>query len=258
MARWLIATAVVASLVSCSSSVRVSGPQPTPFGAPRVDLEAVAQHAAQFKDAKNSRPAGSQEEFAAASYITAHLQKAGYFVQLDPVPVTDTVRSTNVIALPPSGGDPKVIVVCAYTRGTAVWLGDGGSIGLFLELARALRVAAPDHAVEFVGLGGEGAPVPGTYLGSRRLVQTLVDADEHPTVIELWDVDPEPSSVSWFAKGPDAHRLVGLAPGGRVSSIGGREPSDPFDEAGLGHDLVSGSARGAAAALLDLLTRAAG
>lgn len=227
--------------------------RPSPFGSPTVDEREVVQHAAQFKNAKDSRPAGSQEEFAAAAYITGHLQKAGYVVRLDPVPVTDTVRSTNVVALPPSGDDPKITVVTAYTRGTAVWLGDGESIGLFLELARALNVAVPDHSVEFVALGAEGAPVPGTYLGTRRLVQFYIEADQHPKIVELWHI--RPGVNTWYVKGPNAPELLTMAPHGKTTNVGGREPTDPYDDAGFDHDLIFSGLHGAATAILKFLER---
>ena len=238
---------------ACTASGGGPAAHPSPFGEPSVDESVVEQHAQQFTGGKNSRPAGSQEEFAAAAYITGHLQKAGYIIRLDPVPVSDTVRSTNVIALPPSGAEPKVVVITGYTRGTAVWLGDGPSIGLFLELARALNVADPKHSVEFVALGGEGADAPGTYLGSLRLVESMVEDDIHPKVIELWHV--EPGADAWYAKGPDAEELLSLAPAGKPTNVGGRTPKDPYDEAGFDHDMVFGSLAGAATAVLDYLER---
>src|SRR5688500_17656446 len=89
-------------------------PDFTPEGPPQVQREVIARHAEQFEQDLATRPAGSQQEFAAATYLTAHLQQAGYVVRLEDVPVADTVRSSDVIGRPPSGADPKVVVTVSY------------------------------------------------------------------------------------------------------------------------------------------------
>ena len=164
-------------LVSCTGG---GTPRPTasPSGPPTIQPDVIARHAEQFDEDLPERRAGSQQEFAAATYITAHLQQAGYVVEFDSVPVANTVRSTNVVALPPSTEDPNVLVVTAYDEGS-----DAGSIGAFLEVARALRVAVPDHSVEFAALGAESADVAGGELGSKRMIKLLQDRDLTPTVI---------------------------------------------------------------------------
>ncbi len=161
------------ALVSCTGG---GTPRPTasPSGPPTIQPDVIARHAEQFDEDLPERRAGSQQEFAAATYITAHLQQAGYVVEFDSVPVADTVRSTNVVALPPSTEDPDVLVVTAYDDGS-----DAGSIGAFLEVARALRVAIPDHSIEFAALGAEGIDL----LGSRRMIKLLQDRDLSPSVI---------------------------------------------------------------------------
>ncbi len=137
-------------------------------------------HAQQFDEDLPDRRAGSEEEFAAATYITAHLQQAGYVVEFDAVPVANTVRSTNVLALPPSTNDPDHVVAVAYDAG-----GSAESIATFLEVARALRVAVPDHSVEFAALGAEWAEVEGGNLGTRRLIKLLNDRELDPEIVYL-------------------------------------------------------------------------
>ena len=153
-------------------------------GPPEVVLNTVEQHARQFDDDLPVREAGTQQELAAATYLTGHLQRAGYTVRLESVPVGDLVRSTDVIALPPSGGDPRAVVAVPYD--TVPKLSpQGEDLGVFLELARALRADQSAHAVEFVALGAELTNRDGGNLGTRRLVRLLVDADVAPPVVVI-------------------------------------------------------------------------
>jgi hypothetical protein len=171
------------ALVACSSQSGVR-PLSSPTGPPEIEDAAVELHASQFDDDLPDRPAGSQQEFAAASYITAHLQSAGYLVELDAVPVEDTIRSSNVVALPPNGESPEVVVGVGYdTTDDVRDIGNG--IGLFLELARALRVAEPEHPVQFVALGAEHTGINGGQLGSRRLIRLLTDAEIDPEIVQI-------------------------------------------------------------------------
>jgi hypothetical protein len=150
----------------------------------------VREHAAQFAEDIPERRAGSQEELAAATYITGHLQQAGYIVLLDAVPVKNLVRSTNVVANPPSGNEPEVVVAVPYGSSPNA-PGIPAAVGEFLELARALRVRVPQHSVEFVALGAEFTDLAGGRLGSRRLAQRLLDGDVDPVVVVLDGVSEE-------------------------------------------------------------------
>ncbi len=175
-------------------------------GPPEVRLDVVDEHARQFDEDLADRRAGSQQEFAAATYITAHLQDAGYRVALRSVPFRDLVRSTNVVALPPGGGDPSAVVTVAYdTTESSPAL--GRDIGLFLELARALKVADPDHGVEFVALGAEVTGSGGGNLGSRALAEELSELETKPPVIALMEV----SEGGFRAPGPGGDDLNEIA-----------------------------------------------
>lgn len=148
-------------LAACGTDA-TPGARPAPSGPPTIDYDLVRQHALQFDVDIPSRPPGSQHELAAATYILGHLQLAGYSPTLAAVPVADQVQSTNVVAFPPSGDDPEVVVTVGYAhdgRGQ----GEGAEIGLFLELARAINVRDPDHGVGFVALGS-GAHGHQTFL----------------------------------------------------------------------------------------------
>jgi hypothetical protein len=201
---WLV---VAAQLGACSSD-GAARPQSGPTGPPEVRLEVVRRHAEQFTDDVPQRRAGSQEELAAATYITGHLQQAGYVVLLDAVPVKDLVRSTNVVARPPSGADPKVVVAVPY--GSSPASPDiPSSLGMFLELARALRVQFPEHSVEFVALGAEFTDLSGGRLGSRRLAQQLLDEEHDPIIVLLDEVSPEASEFS--ARGRAGAEIMAIA-----------------------------------------------
>ncbi len=155
----------------------------------------MERHADQFEQDVPVRPPGSQEEFAAATYITGHLQQAGYVVRLDSVPVANTVRSSNVVALPPSGQPPRIVVAVSYGTDPTERDADAGDIGAFLEVARVLRARSVAHNVEFVALGAKSE----NLLGSRRLAQVLLDEGVEPRIVYLSaGDDPDPRETRPF------------------------------------------------------------
>ena len=248
------ARAVAASflvLAACSSSGAGSAPT-DPLGPPHVQADVVAEHAGQFDGKLAARPAGSQREFAAATYILAHLQEAGYTPLLDPVPVQDLIRSTNVIASPPRGGAPETLVVVPYDTGPGTSRA-GEALGTWLELARALYALDPDHRTGFVALGAEHATVGGGSLGSRRLAEYLIDQDLRPVVIVIGSVT---DGAAFGASGSAADALEEAA-----RSLGLRgtvaEPGSPtaevFAKAGFHNATVSGSVEDVGRVLLDVL-----
>lgn len=249
---------VMLSLVAAACAAPTPERAPvTPEGPPTVRVERARSHAAQL-DELGSRPAGSQQEQAASVYLTAHLQRAGYVVFLDGVPVADLVRSTNVVARPPSGEAPEVVVVAAFDTPVEE-AGGGEAAGLLLELARALKVAVPDHSVEFVALGAEHATVDGGRLGSRRLANALLEGDGAPYVLVLGDVRDE---VSCLLFGGDSTRLEDVAPeslpscgslpAGPLASSSG-ETREVFEAAGFDSGLIQGALGRAGTTVLDFL-----
>ncbi|HEV3473633.1 MAG TPA: hypothetical protein VG408_10625 [Actinomycetota bacterium] len=163
------------ALTACASGTEDPIARPSASGPPTIDYQLVRQHALQFDVDVPSRPPGSQHELAAATYIVGHLQLAGYSPTLSAVPVADQVQSTNVVALPPIGEDPEVVVTVGYAH-DGEGSGTGLQIGLFLELARALNVAAPEHAVGFVatGAGDLGEATLRGFLDERGLDPELI------------------------------------------------------------------------------------
>lgn len=201
----LVAAAIVAGACTGGGSDDPSGGVEAE-GPPEVRLDVVDEHARQFDDDLADRRAGSQQEFAAATYITAHLQESGYRVALRSVPFEDLVRSTNVVALPPGGGEPSAVVTVAYdTTESSPPL--GRDIGLFLELARALKVAEPDHGVQFVALGAELTGSGGGNLGSRALAGELSELETKPPIVALMEV----SEGGFRAPGPGGDDLNEIA-----------------------------------------------
>ncbi|MEA2516745.1 MAG: hypothetical protein QOG16_583 [Actinomycetota bacterium] len=179
MWRALAVAIALVSLPACLGS-DATGVPPTPEGPPVIQYEVVRQHAEQFNVDVPDRPPGSQHETAAASYILGHLQLAGYSPRLDRVPVENTLNSTNVVAMPPNGSDPEFLIAVPYdTPLVGGHFQSGREIGLFLELARSLTVADPDHSVAFAALGAETDDNRGT----RRLAQFLLDEEIEPSVI---------------------------------------------------------------------------
>jgi hypothetical protein len=244
---------LVTVLVSCTGE-GPRRPDVEPTGPPVVQLEDVEGHAGQFDEEVPERPAGTQNEEAASVYLLGHLQQAGYVVRLDAVPVRNLVRSTNVVAVPPSAEDPVAVVVVPYDTGEDAGP-TGESLGVFLELARALRVAVPDHSVEFAALGAEHTDLAGGQLGSRRLIQGLLDDELDPVVIVL---DHVSGNAGFSARGPAAGPLNDAAESSGVAIPPSPLKTLPDDEvwqrAELDFAAVSGTPEDIGTVLLDYLT----
>jgi hypothetical protein len=258
----LLAGLAAAVLASCSSSngeapkVRASGPA-------RVRIEVVARHAGELDEGElASRPAGSQQEGAAAAYVLGHLQQAGYGARLEGVPVANTVSSTDVLALPPAGGAPDIVVAVPYDTGAGPDRA-GARVGLFLELARALAVADPGHRVGFAALGAEATKVGGGHLGSRRLVRLLEGEGEGASIVTIEAIELE-GAANFGAFGLEvspvtdvAERLgVPVAPLPPPEPVVGRELTERarvFTEAGLDHVAIAGGAAEVGRVLLEYL-----
>lgn len=249
----------LALLVACAGSDDAGEPAPAPEGPAEVRVEVVEEHAAQFDEELPERSAGSQEEFAAATYLTAHLQRAGYEVRLESVPFKDTVRSTNVVALPPGGGDPTAVVAVPYDSAPS---GPrfGRDLGLFLELARALRVRAPEHNVQFVALGAELTAEGGGNLGSRVLARELAEVEDDPPVISVMVVP----GGGFRAGGPAGDELEAVA--GELEPAPSPPVTEPihpvhlraaeiFADAGIRHAVAAGGVEGIGRVLLEYLSR---
>lgn len=222
-------------------------------GPPEVQPATVERHALQFDDEEPVRPAGSQQELAASAYIVAHLTEAGYVSRLDAVPVKDLVRSTNVVALPPSGDEPEAIVVVAYDSTEGSGMG-GAAIGTWLEVARALRAVEPDHSVQFVALGAEHTDVGGGNLGSRRLARQLADEGSPPPIVAVEGVDVGPEEV--IVGGVEKDLLERAAATEGIEVAGGWGHAGPglvFDAAGFEFALIGGGAENVGRVLLAYL-----
>jgi hypothetical protein len=254
-------TTTLLLLILCTAcgGAESARPRVDPSGPPSLQTDLIQQHVREFETDLAERRAGTQGEQAASAYILGHLQRAGYVVLLDSVPLADLVRSTNVVARPPSGTDPDVVVTVSYDEppDDETAHRQAESVAMMLELARALRVVAPDHSVQFVALGAEHAPVGGGRLGSRRLAQTLLDAEVRPLLVSL---------ATGF--GADRVRVLGDVPpalatavrsgGGTSAGVGMGSDGDPsadvFKRAGFDVVVVAGPPADAGAALLQFLS----
>ena len=222
-------------------------------GPPEIEPATIESHARSFDEEEPVRAAGSQQELAASAYIVAHVTDAGYVFRLDAVPVQDLVRSTNVVALPPRGDEPEVIVVVGYdsTQGSAP---NGHAISVWLEVARALRAADADHGVEFVALGAEHAEAGGGNLGSRRLTHQLADDGATPEIVEIGPVEGggrrvEVSGIAEAALEAEARELgIPVSVSAGIPGTGAVFPAAGFDTT-----VVAGGAEGVAKVLLAYL-----
>jgi hypothetical protein len=232
------------------SDVRADGP-------PDVRPSIIDEHAEQFDEDLPERRAGSQQEFAAATYLTGHLQRAGYEVRLASVPFKDLVRSTNVVALPPGGEPISAVVAVLYDTGPDT-PPNGRDLGLFLELARALRVRAPGHHVQFVALGAETTGESGGNLGSKILASELQDSDPVPPVVALIEVP----GGGFSASGPGGDELDQIS--SRLDIRPARPPgeslfpvylraADVFSGAEIPYSIAAGGSEEVATVVLDYL-----
>jgi len=221
-------------------------------GPPTVEVDVIDRHAAEFADEVPRRPAGSQQEQIAATYILGHLQQAGYPARLDGVPVGDLVRSTNVIAVPRGGAEPRYLVAVAYDTPEDESV-SAVSIGVFLEVARALSVVGGDRPVEFVALGAEFAEPSEGHLGSRAMARLLTGDGFEPQIIYL---SPELSGDALSAQGPLSEDLqAGAGVTGDTQAAGAAEV---FIEAGFEVTLVDGAPEVVARRLVEFLAGAPG
>jgi hypothetical protein len=250
--RFVALAAAALVLGACGSGSSGAGPA-DPSGSPFVQDDVVARHASQFDGPLVDRPAGSQQEFAAATYILGHLQRAGYVPLLDPVPVEDTIRSTNVVAAPPRASAPSIVVVVAYDSPPGA-RPSGTTLGLWLELARALYARAAHNSVEFVALGAERTPVGEGQLGARRLIEFLREDDLSPLVVSLTSIEQSERTIA--AAGEGSEEVEAIA---RRLGVGVDAPPSPtreaalFGRAGLSYLVVSGGAEEVGRVLLDYL-----
>ncbi len=221
-------------------------------GPPTVEVDVIDRHAAEFADEVPRRPAGSQQEQIAATYILGHLQQAGYPARLDGVPVGDLVRSTNVIAVPRGGAEPRYLVAVAYDTPEDESV-SAVSIGVFLEVARALSVVGGDRPVEFVALGAEFAEPSEGHLGSRAMARLLTGDGFEPQIIYL---SPELSGDALSSQGPLSEDLqAGAGVTGDTQAAGAAEV---FEEAGFEVTVVDGAPEVVARRLVEFLAGAPG
>lgn len=255
MRRTLLLSFSLALCAGCSTVPEGQKSTKPATGPPEIQLQTIEEHASQFDEEEPVRNAGTQQELAASAYIVAHLTDAGYVSRLDAVPVKDLVRSTNVVALPPSGREPQAIVVVAYDS-TDHSSPSGVAIALWLEVARALRAVDPDHSVQFVALGAEHTTIGGGHLGSRRLARQLTDDERDPPVlvaVEGMDLGSELVIVAGSERGPllELAESEGFQTGTGAAGVG---PGEVFEAAGFDSAVIGGGAEAAGRVLLAYLS----
>jgi hypothetical protein len=240
--------------VACSTLPEGQRSTAPAAGPPEIEPSTIERHARQFDEEEPVREAGSQQELAASAYVVAHVTDAGYVFRLDAVPVRDLVRSTNVVALPPGGGEPETIVVTGYDS-TETSEPNGHAIGVWLEVGRALRVVDREHSVQFVALGAEEAGAGGGHLGSRRLAQQLADDGRSPAIVVVGPVvaGGGRAEVSGAAE-DEVVAAAGEAGAGTTSGAALSGTGEVFDAAGFETTVVSGGAEAVARVLLAYLS----
>lgn len=231
----LLATALL--MTTCSPRT-VSPSRPARTGPSSIRMDVVKQWGRWFDLRDPHRSAGTDGELVASSYLLGRLEQAGYLVRLDPVPVGNLLHSTNVIAEPPSG-TPSIVVVVSYDTGSSA-PSDGLALGMFLELARALRARVPDHSVEFAALGAEHTTVNGGQVGARSLIELLKPLQHKPRIIRVGPISGAADAVS--VRGPSSRAIAGRARGVAVPVRASPVlQDDVFVQAGYSETVLSGN-----------------
>lgn len=238
-------------MLGCSANPSSEVARPEVPGPPDPQPEVIQRHTTQFADELPERPPGSNEEQVAASYLLGFLQQAGYPGRLDGVPVADLVRSTNVIGTPPEGATPEYLVAVPYGTPANQAL-DARSLGVFLEVARALSVRGLDHPVEFVALGAEFAEREKGTLGSVAMASLLQEEKFEPQIIYL---PPVLSGDAFYARGPLAGEFEpDVAPNEPAMDQVTLAAADVYRNEGFDVTIVDGDAPEVADALVEFLS----
>ena len=140
---------------------------------PQFDSARAMEHLHYLAVELGSRPAGSEEERQAASYISNEFESLGYDVSTQGFDGRN-YKSQNVIAVKkPQGQDnAEIVYVTAHYDSVAVGPGandNGSGTSGLLELARILKDQPTDKEIRFIAFGAEETGL----VGSRYYVNQL-------------------------------------------------------------------------------------
>ena len=126
-------------------------------------------------------------------------------------------------------------------------------MGTFLELARALNLADPNHRVEFVALGAQSFK----SRGAVRLVSFLRDRDAAPLIVTLGGSGVGLRFEASGDRAAEVIRVAGARAGGDPGGVTGSPLSqdEVFEDAGLQNMVVLGDPDVVGEVLLEWLQR---
>jgi Zn-dependent M28 family amino/carboxypeptidase len=194
-----------------------------------------------------TRVEGTDKEKRAAEYIAAELQKAGYAVRTQQVPVPNGTVSQNIIATKEGFSARRLVIGAHYdAKGDSPGANDNASgVGVLLELARAARVQGLTPTIDFIAFGAEERIDENPdhhHYGSRHYVSSL-SAAERDQVVGMITIDMVGAGSTFsvgsleYAPRVVAERIIAVAErsGIETAYFKSAELSDhePFEKAGV-------------------------
>lgn len=140
-----------------------------------------------------TRIEGTDKEKRAAEYIISELQKAGYFVRTQQVPVPNGTVSQNIMVTKEGFSAKRIVIGAHYdARGDSPGANDNASgVGVLLELARAAKRQGLAPTIDFIAFGAEERIDENPdhhHYGSRHYVNSL-SAEERDNVKGMITID---------------------------------------------------------------------
>lgn len=173
-------------------STRPAQAQSIPDFVTLIDQDMVMAHVEALSVDIGARPMGSDEELAAADYVSEQFESWGYAVEVEEFETTppdsdnETVTSRNVIATQESGD--QILVVGAHMDSVTDGTGAGdNATGVAVVLAAAEALADQDlaYTVIFVAFGAEESGDP---MGSEYFLEDWL-GDDIDSVVAMINID---------------------------------------------------------------------
>jgi Zn-dependent M28 family amino/carboxypeptidase len=189
-----------------------------------------------------SRPAGSENERRAATYLAGEYRAANYEVQLMPFSVSSGRGESQNVEARARNEDPNAPLVIIGAHYDSVPAGPGANdnasgTSTILEVARELAASpVPGVAVRYVSFGAEEIGL----LGSRAYVNAMSAPDRQRVVlmmsVDMMAVGDQPAfggSSEWVARAMARADAQGYRPLNQSDRLRRMSDHAPFIEAGM-------------------------
>jgi alkaline phosphatase isozyme conversion protein len=136
-----------------------------------------------------ARPAGSQGEAQAASYIESVFKALGYSIENQPFTgdaAGKTVSSANIVALKKGTSSQEIIVGAHYDSSDGGPGADNNASGVavMLEVAKLIQNTTTPYTIRFIAFGAKESGLLGSYAYLNQMTQ-----EEFENIIAMVDLD---------------------------------------------------------------------